>query len=567
MSPTTPSPLFSLGLALTFGLSSSAVAGDVEVVYSEIVTSPTSLVPGALNSAGQPAVARFIALEDMNVSHDGSQWVVKGRTDQGSTNDSILLLGGGLTGTMFLQDDQPFLGGQPGELYDFFDSGNPVSWDEAGNIAFSARAKGGVSSVKEKLVFFDGVTHTVVLTESSPALGLQDIASNPTGDELIGNSIGSVYLRNDGKIGFVNTPIQNCSSFNYPAYFLDNTGFLQSGVSAIAGETWDSFSLSGTGGTPDGAHWYSIGDTDAATSADGILAVDGAVVLREGQPVAGSTMIMTAVFDARMVSTGDWVARGDDPNNDDWAVRNNVLLAKTGDPISGSENYGDSFAALTLNRVGDWAMVTNTSEANADLDTVLLLNGAVVSRESDPVDLDGNGQFDDGVFVRGYNANDLWLSDAGVIYAILTLKDAVGTNLGDAFVRLQAGPLVSYGSGCPGTGGFTPELSISGNPTPGSQVLFSVQNGLGGATSYLAIGFQQAAVFMGSGCTLNVLPLQAFVGPIPLGGFGAGAGAVQLPLVLPAGTTGLTVTFQSFVADPGGALGFSNSNGFEMTIE
>src|SRR5690606_20485600 len=233
---------------------------------------------------------------------------------------------------------------------------------------------------------------------------------------------------------------QTCSSFNDPAVFLDNTGFLQSGVTMIGGETWDSFSLSGAGGTPDGTHWYAIGDTDAATSADGILAVDNVVVLREGQPVAGSSVTMTAVFDARMVSSGDWFARGDDPNDDDWAVRNGVLIVKTGDALTGTENYGPTFSSFTGNRVGDWVLVTDTTEPNTDLDTVLVMNGQILCRESDPVDVDGNGQFDDGVFVRGFNANDLWVSDAGEIYTMLTLKDGVGTNLGDAWVRMQAGP-------------------------------------------------------------------------------------------------------------------------------
>ena len=545
------------------------VAGDddVEVLYSEVVASGTSLVPGALDAGGSPAVARFIALEDLHVSHDGGEWVVKGRTDQGSATDSILLRGGGATGTMFLQEGQPFQGGVAGEQYSFFDSGTPVSWDEFGNMAFSARAKNGVSSVKEKLVWFDGVTHSVVLTESSAALGLQDIPTNPTGDELIGNSIGSVFGRNDGTIGFVNTPIQNCSSFRYPAFFFDDTGFMQSGVSVIGGETWDSFSLSGAGGTPDGAHWFAIGDTEAASAVDGILALDGAVVLREGSPVAGSSMIMTAVFNANMVSNGEWYARGDDPNNDDWAVKNGVLVAKTGDAITGTENYGNAIAAFTGNRVGDWIMVTNTDEPNVDLDTVLLLNGVVVCRESDAVDLDGNGAFDDGVFVRGFNANDVRLTDAGVAYYVITLKDAGGVNLGDAFVRQQLGPLVTYGVGCPGTGGITPSLTITGQPMPGGQVVFTVADGLGGASSFLALGFQRAEFPMAGACHLNVTPLQAFVGPIPLGGAGAGAGSVILPAVLPAGTSGLTTTFQAFVQDAGGAFGFSNSNGFEMSIQ
>src|SRR5262245_56400859 len=206
-------------LAAAFALiaSNGARGADLEVIYSEVATDPSSTVPGALDAAGQPADTDFLALEDLVLSHDGTQWVVKGRTTQVTTLDSILIFGSGATGTMFAQDGQPFQGGLAGELYDFFDTPSPMSWDESNNLAFSARAKGGLTSVKEKVVKVIGGVHTVVFTESSPTTGLIDVPANPTGDELLGNSIGSVQLLNDGGVFFGNTPIQNCHSSRYPA--------------------------------------------------------------------------------------------------------------------------------------------------------------------------------------------------------------------------------------------------------------------------------------------------------------------------------------------------------------
>jgi hypothetical protein len=201
---------------------------------------------------------------------------------------------------------------------------------------------------------------------------------------------------------------------------MGGTSFRQSGVSTIAGETWDSLSLSDCGMTPDGAHWFATGDTENPNTAiDGILVVDDAVVMREGSPVAGAgTPNLTAVFFTRMLDNGDWYARGDDPSDNDWAVRNGVLVAKTGDSIipGNPETWGVTFSTFTGNEAGRTIIVGNTS-ATPDRDEIVLLNNRrVVVREGDPVDLDGNGQFDDDVFIgRFVNTNTAFLADDFVL--------------------------------------------------------------------------------------------------------------------------------------------------------
>ena len=94
--------------------------------------------------------------------------------------------------------------------------------------------------------------------------------------------------------------------------------------------------------------------------------------------------------------------------------------AATGQTISGGESYGTVFYAFTGNASGDWALACNTDDPNPATDNVLVWNGQVVAREGDPVDVDGNGSFDDGAFLgRGNNtlvafqANDLALTDQG----------------------------------------------------------------------------------------------------------------------------------------------------------
>jgi hypothetical protein len=431
---------------------------NIEVIYCEIPTDPRSTVPGAKDAGGNPVVTKFKALEDFRVSHDGEAWVLKGKSQLGSELENCLLLGSGLTGDMFAQEGQPFQGGGAGELYEFFDAtANPASFDTAGNIGFSARAKGGSSAIDEKVVVYNATTevHTIVFQEGDPALGLVDNPPNPSGDEIFGSTISSVYARDEELVGFVNTPIGNCHSSRYPAFFVGSTSFRQSGVSTIDGFTWDSFDFDDCGGTPDGLHWYAKGDIENVPSTSNrILAVDDTIELRRGSVLPGSTMTMDDIHHTKMVSNGDWFSRGDDPANDDWAVYNGTLVAETGDEIgSTGEHLGAVFLSFGGNRVGDWVLVANTDDPDNSRDTVLLLNGQVVIREGDPIDLDGNGAFDDDVFIgRGNNtssafaANDIFLGDGGMLYFIAPLRNAAGDDLGsdppfgsggEAFLRVS----------------------------------------------------------------------------------------------------------------------------------
>jgi len=428
--------LASVGTVGTVARSANAIGPNV--IYSEVAAAPSGSVPGALGAGAVPVATNWLAIEEVVVRPDGGQWIVKGRTTQATTNDSILMIGSGLSGTMFAQDGQPLQGGVAGEQYDFFDTPIPASWDSAGNIGFSCRAKGGLASTFEKVIKYNGVSHGIVLQMGDAALGLIDNPPGNSGNETFGNSINSVHLLDDGRVGFVNTPITNLSSTRYPAFFRGNTSFRQSGISPIGGNVWDSFDLDGAGGTPDGNHWYATGDDEGPTTTDRILAVDDAVVMRETFPVAGvGTPIMTDVFFMRMLTDGTWYARGDDPSDNDWAVRSGTLLAKTGDLISGLENWGNTFTAFTGNLLGQWILAGNTNNPDTTKDNVLAYMGTtVLLREGDPIDVDGNGVYDDNAFVNSFQPDDLHLTGDGLVYLLVTLRNGAGTGIGDAFLRL-----------------------------------------------------------------------------------------------------------------------------------
>ncbi|MBI4879418.1 MAG: hypothetical protein HY812_07120 [Planctomycetes bacterium] len=565
MSRSTFGSLATAVLMAALGQAAFAAGGKLDVIHTEIPGHPTAVVPGCLDAAGNPVTAYFTALADLNINNDGSEWVVKGYYSLVSTTDSIMVKGSGLAGTTFCQEDQPFLGGVAGEKYDFFDTLNPVSWDDAGNIGFSARAKGGATSIDEKVVYFDGTTHTVPFAESSPLFGVTDIPANPSGDETFGSSIASVQLRNDGTIWVGNTPINNCSSFRYPGIFINQTVFRHCGFSTIGVEVWDDLPYADSGCSPDGAHWFAEGDTENPNTAiDKILAVDDAIVLQEGSPVAGSTMTMTDIFNTFMISNGDWFSRGDDPSDNDWAVRNSVLIAKTGDPITtgSAELWGASFYTFTGNKVGDWVIAGSTNQTDVNLDSVVVVSDQLVMRESDPVDLDGNGLFDDDTYIRSFIANAIRMTDDRVLYMLVTLKNLAGTSLGDAFIRLTlCGDITNYGAGCPGTGGLVPSLTYAGCAHTGETVTVDIQNGLPSSLAILFFGLSQVSIPMHGSCYALVYPLPGFIA-LPLDG----TGALSIGGTMPASAAGFTFTSQAFVADGGVPHGYSNTNGVEVSV-
>jgi hypothetical protein len=476
-------------------------AQQLEVVYCEIPASGKSVVPGALDAgSGLPEATTFRALENVFVSPDGTSWMLKGRTQQGNTEENILLLGGGTSGTMFAQEGQPVPGGLAGEVVDFFGSG-VGRFNSLNDFAYSARARGGSSAVFQKVIYWDGSTSTVVRQMGDLYTGLVDQLPNVSGDETVGNSIGSIHPLDDGRVGAQDSTIGSIHSSKRPASFYDAAAFHQADTTTVlnlAGSgslTIDGVSSNSFYTSPDGAHWVAVMDLDPSFSSNNSLVYDGQVVVENGQAIPGTSVTSGAVFNAEIAANGDWFGRGRDNSGTsssapDWAVRSGTLVAKTGDALTGSENYGETFYAFTGNAVGDWVMTCTTDDANPATDSVLVWNGQVVAREGDPVDVDGNGAFDDGAFLgRGTNTlsafqpDDLALTDANTVFVLAALNDGAGGDLGsvpafgtpDVLLRIQlGGGVVAYCTAGTSASGCQASLSASGSASASASSGFDV---------------------------------------------------------------------------------------------
>jgi hypothetical protein len=414
--------------------------------------------------------------------------------------------------------------------------------------------------------------------------------------------------------------LQNVHSSRRPALFYDDTAFAQSGVTPIDTDIWDSFSSNAFFTSLDGKRWLARGDDEGDVASDEILAVDGAVVLREGAEIASSGVFVADIFDARMTPEGTWLARGDDASDDDWAVRNGSLIARTGDPIilGSGERWGAVFAAVAGSDDGRWALCGSTDNADPTRDAVIVLSGEMVLvREGDPVDLDGNGTLDDDAFVgRGdanlfaFSANDLHLGGDGYLYFVAPLRDGAGADLGafgnggEAFLRLPLPPACGEGTTGAGTGTLEePLLLNSGAGGPlrrvhvgiGESITLSLDAALGGPDpgryviwAWPGVGVAPTTLSaMGAplGCTVNPSPLRPMATPQPvfcLLGQGIPllvCGSTRIRQISPRAPfsatkagglmSPVTFTFQGLLEDDGSLhpSGFSITNSLTLVVE
>lgn len=451
------------------GLASSALGNDIEVIFTKIPGHPTSVIPGAMDLDGQPAFAEFRHMNQLVGSPDGSHWLMTARSQQGTELETLLMLGQGATGSVFAQRNQPVHDGAPGEVYDFFGSG-VGRFNDNNDFAFSARATGGVAANAQKVIRVINGVPEMVMQQGDLYFGLQDVPGNPSGDELVGNSVGSVHLLNDGTVGVHDGTIQNIHTSRRPALFYDRITFHQNNVTDIVGLdgqtlfNWDTISGNTFYTTPNSSP-ISLGSTDrwiahgrrAEQPLSGrIFVVDGQIKLETGAQIPGQPNIVENINESNLSSNGDWYVRGtSDGGTRAWAIRNNQVLVRTSDGISGTEErWGTQFRAFSGNNHGDWLLIGVTDNPDNTRNEVIVVNGEVVARQGDPIDLSGNGEFDDNVYLGRSNPDaatfngQAFLSDDGVVYFFAQIVDGDGNEYNTdppfsspiAFFRIDVSP-------------------------------------------------------------------------------------------------------------------------------
>jgi hypothetical protein len=227
--------------------------------------------------------------------------------------------------------------------------------------------------------------------------------------------------------------------------------------------------------SPDGAHVLLHGDLEGGTTDPDALALNGAIVLMDGQSIAGVPGTVTTISAANLRGS-HWIAYGIN-TGDDWVVHDGNLVALSGAPIHtgatetfGDISFGTTFFLAAANAVGDYVIGGVTDAADDSANAVLVLNGAtVVARENDPVDLNGNGVFDDNAFIRTFRDERIYLADDRKLYFVVETRDINGYCSGnaktaDVLVLIDLAPAPANGACCTGASCVTATAAACTGP-------------------------------------------------------------------------------------------------------
>lgn len=423
--------LSAAGLLLGLAPVSLAFQGAAEqtVIFTEITTDPSSIVPGY---PGTPIdqIDRAIA------SPDGSHWAVTLFINTGATTDDELLI---VDGAVVIEEGQNYPYLPAGRNFGFLDS--QIGLINSGAWAISADMDGDTLDDDINL-YNDGLGNTVVTAQENfqingaPAGWLEDSISNG-----VVTSSGSSYeadLIDGGPVSGMDNLIMHAGAILLQTQVDSPTGQF-SGLT----ETYDVFDFQDFYMTPDGSNWLLQGDLTGDTAEDDFVAINGAVVLQENYPIPGGPVDVidnSGIAGVYMAANGDWMARGDfDVTNDGWVVYNGAVVAQEGTaPVPGStELYDSTFFLQTCNTVGDWVVGGSTDAATTN-DAVIVLNGTtIVAREGDPVDLDNNGVFDDDVYFNFFGTDDASLTDDLKLHLTGSLQDGADVTIGDFYMIID----------------------------------------------------------------------------------------------------------------------------------
>lgn len=172
------------------------------------------------------------------------------------------------------------------------------------------------------------------------------------------------------------------------------------------------------------------------------------------------------------------------------------------------------------------------------------------------------------------NASAMIFTDFGLALMHLSTGGAITTlgtmdHLAKGFAWVS-GPsfFASYGSGCPGSGGFTPQLIGSGVPNPAETATMAINQALGGAPCVLFVGLGTGTANLNPSCALHVMPIvPSLAVNLPMIGVGPGGGGIALPFTVPANVTPFDLYLQALVGDPGGNGGIASSKPMRLHLQ
>jgi len=426
-------PLLAALCVSAFALPSLAqIDPQVEVLHSNLPGWPQSQVPGVSGLFFDQASAPFA---QMAVSPSGHYGIIA-RVD--SNPRKILLV----NGRMMIRLDDP----APWALGETLDQMDNVSMNSTGELALSCATVGGPIAADAYLMTLMGEDWTQQFVEGDPVNGLPGVGH--------GRFFYNPTMLDNGDVAFTNDDLVGGGFGTDNAAFLSGSMVARVGVDIPTGQlgggssAWGFFNTrDGLRYDPTGTRWVSLGTLKSNSR---VAVVDGAVVLQAGFPIPGSgSSSNVLLFDfAQMGADASWwVAGSNGTGRDHFLVRDGVVVAQTGQPIApGSArvwtgNTAGHFAAAGSNIHGQY-FVAGYADDNGLRSPVLVMNGTDVILESgDPIDVDGNGLYDDNVEFIGYESTGSYtgLDAFGRLMIVLRVYDLNTGEQGHAVARISPG--------------------------------------------------------------------------------------------------------------------------------
>lgn len=439
-------------LAATFG---SVVAKPAEkatqavgpipqtVIYSDVTGQATAAVPGF------PGV-QFEGFDRVFGSPNGN-WIISADTDNPTTNDEVIIVNGVVK--IFEGDPAPWIAGENAGLID-----TKLGINDAGEWVFANNTDGATTEDDYIVMVSPADVYTYTAREGDPAPQVPPGTWDDSLDTPVISSDGTVGWSGDGIDG---VPLTEDDVLVFGAALLAQEGVTMP-PGQVGTEFWENFDIDEFWVSPDGSNWIANGDLTGSTTSDDVAVFNGTVVLQEGSIVPGTSypnpIDSLGIVNVGMDLAGNWFARGNNAVSElDWVVRNGVVIAERGAPIHvgttevfSDANFGDLFYLHVGDSLGNYIVGGVSDNPDPSADGVLVLNNqTVIARQGDPVDLDNNGTFDDGVFINTFGNEDGFLDDAGNFYFVITLMDAAGAGAGDAFLTYDLSSLLGGGNSPP----------------------------------------------------------------------------------------------------------------------
>jgi hypothetical protein len=474
-------------------------------------------IAGQVNNA-VPGLPGIVFQAGTNTSHfdrpfgtANGNWILTALTAQATTLDEVLLV----NGTLVAQEGTPapFAAGENWGTFN-----QKCGINASGEYVLTMDVTPGTVDDDYVVKVTAGPTYTVLAQESAPISYLPGVFYDDFLDSPVIDDLGRVGFEADGVDGAITTTTDEVLEFG-GALVAQEGITIPAGQMGVTPMAWENFDLDDFFVSADGAHYVLQGDLEGPTTEDGVVVVDGTVVLQENFVIPGSGFAdpidLSGIVAVSMDPGGNWYARGNnDLTEDDWVVRNGVVIATVGGSVSGGAElwddatFADCFFLHTGNAIGDWVVGGVTDEVDLAKNGVLVHSTAgVVVRESDPIDLDGNGLFDDDAFFNTFGNDDSLLTDAGTLYLTATIKNGAGTAIGQGFFKIETGTTPSiYCSAKVTSNACLPAIAFSGAPsaTSGSGFVVFSNNVINNKSGLLFYGASGSASMAFQGGTLCV---------------------------------------------------------------